>query len=251
MKEESPDRAPEGTESPAPSRRRARYTGLFEECWTTVRSVVEGKLQSALISTLAPLAKSLDEADAKRVKAVLARDRAFVHAYLEALHPELTASIGAFVTARGSEGGKARMLSLVGHADSEFDAAIDQCAARLRNAVDGEFGAVKVRLINLLQDADLRDSDLPFRIALFVRAVAGALRQIGIAETDVIPLMRVVSSGLGSVVAQAYTQRPQVSSRRSLSSARSTPRVSSRRWLRRTVTCSISPARCSCRVICR
>ncbi len=209
MNEESPDRALQGTESAAASRRRARYRGLFEECWTAVRSVVEGKLHGALTDTLGPLAKSLDEEDAKRVKAVLVRDRAFVQAYLEALHPELTASIGAFVTARGPESGKARMLSLVGHADSEFDAAIDQCAARLRNAVDHEFGAVKVRLINLLQDSDLRDSELPFRIALFVRAVAGALRQIGIAEPDVIPLMRVVSSGLGRVVAQAYVQIEQ------------------------------------------
>src|SRR6267378_4115860 len=206
MNEETPDRALQATERSDSSRRRARYRRLFEDCWAPVRTVVEAQLLTALIETLAPLAKSPDEADAKRVKAVVARDRAFVHAYLEALRPELTASIGAFVTARGSEGGKSRMLSLVGHADSEFDAAIDQCAARLRNAVDGEFGAVKVRLINLLQDADLRDSDLPFRIALFVRAVAGALRQIGIAEPDVIPLMRVVSSGLGSVVAQAYTQ---------------------------------------------
>jgi hypothetical protein len=209
MNEESPDRAPEGTESPLSWRRRARYRGLFEQCWTGVRSAVEAGLQSALTDTLGPLAKSLDEVDAKRVKAVLVRDRAFVQAYLEALHPELTASIAAFIVARGPESGKARVLSLVGHEDSEFDAAIDQCAARLRNAVDTEFAAVKLRLINLLQDADLRDNELPFRIALFVRAVAGALRQIEIAESDVVPLMRVVSSGLGRVVASAYTQIEQ------------------------------------------
>src|SRR4029077_5886464 len=105
--------------------------------------------------------------------------------------------------------GGARALSLVGHADSEFDAAIDQCAARLRNSADTEFVAVKVRLINLLQDADLRDSDSPFRVALFVRAVAGALRQIGTAEADVVPLTRLVSAGLGGVVAQAYAQIEQ------------------------------------------
>jgi hypothetical protein len=209
MNEESPDRAAEGTESTASSRRRARYRGLFEQCWTGVRSVVEAKFHSALTETLGPLAKSLDEVDAKRVKAVLVRERAFVQAYLEALHSELTASIGAFVTAHDAEGGKARVLSLVGHADSEFEAAIDQCAARLRNAADTEFAAVKLRLINLLQDADLRDNELPFRIALFVRAVAGGLRQIGIAESDVVPLMRVVSSGLGRVVAPAYTQIEQ------------------------------------------
>ena len=209
MNEESPGRAPEGTESSASSRRRARYRGLFEQCWTGVRSVVEARLHSALTETLGPLSKSPDELDAKRVKAVLVRDRAFVQAYLEALHPELTASIGAFVAAPGPESGKARVLSLVGHEDSEFDAAIDQCAARLRNAVDSQFAAVKLRLINLLHDADLRDNELPFRISLFVRAVAGALRQIGIAEADVVPLMRVVSSGMGRVVAQAYTQIEQ------------------------------------------
>ena len=206
MKEESPDRDVEGTGSPASLRRRARYKGLFEECWSAVRSGVEGRLQAALTGTLGPLAKSIDENEARRAKAVLMRERAFVQAYLDALHPELTASIGAFVAGRGSESGKARMLSLVGHEDSEFDAAIDQCAARLRNTVDSEFAAVKLRLINLLQESDLRDSDSPFRIALFVRGVAGAVRQIGVAEPDVIPLMRLVSSGLAPVVAQAYTQ---------------------------------------------
>ncbi|HWY73038.1 MAG TPA: DUF1631 family protein, partial [Burkholderiaceae bacterium] len=209
MDEDSPDRPLQAMEPPVSSRRRGRYRKLFEECWTPIRTVVESQLQSALIDTLGPVAKSEEESDAKRVKVVLMRDRAFVQAYLEALHPELIASIGSFVAARGSEGGGARALSLVGHADSEFDAAIDQCAARLRNSVDTEFVAVKVRLINLLQDSDLRDSDLPFRVALFVRAGAGALRHIGIVEPDVVPLMRLVSSGLGGVVAQAYKQIEQ------------------------------------------
>ncbi|HEY4037537.1 MAG TPA: DUF1631 family protein [Burkholderiaceae bacterium] len=204
MDEESFDRMLQGTESPASSRRRAQYRSLLEDCWTPIRTVFESKLQGALVETLGSLAKAPDEAETKRVKPVLARDRAFVQAYLEALHPELIASIGAFVAARGSEAGKARMLSLVEHADSEFDAAIDQCAARLRNTVDDEFAAVKLRLINLLQEPELRDSELPFRLAPFVRAVAGALRQVGVAEPDVIPLMRVVSSGFGRVLAQAY-----------------------------------------------
>jgi hypothetical protein len=182
---------------------------LFEDCWAPVRTVVEAQLQTALIDTLGPLARSLDEADAKRVKAVLVRDQAFVQAYLEALQPELVASIGSFAEARASDSGAARALSLVGHEDSEFDAAVDQCAARLRNSVDAEFAAVKVRLINLLQDLDLRDSELPFRLAPFVRAVAGALRHIGIAEPDVIALMRMVSAGLGRVVAQAYQKIEQ------------------------------------------
>src|SRR6266436_6744233 len=206
MNEETPDRALQATERSDSSRRRARYRRLFEDCWAPVRTVVEEQLLTALIETLGPLAKSLDEADSKRVKAVLARDRAFVQAYLDALHPELIASIGSFVEAGGSEGGGARALSLIGHEDSEFDAAIDQCAARLRNSVDTEFAAVKLRLINLLHDVDLRDSDLPFRIALFVRAIAGALRHIAIAEPDVVPLMRLVSSGLSRVVGQAYKQ---------------------------------------------
>jgi len=210
MDEDSSDRALQATELAVSSRRRVQHRNLFEQCWTPIRTIVESQLLSALIETLGPLVKSLeDESEAKRVKAVLMRDRAFVQAYLEALHPELLASIGSFVAARGSEGGGARALSLVGHADSEFDAAIDQCAARLRNSVDTEFVAVKVRLINLLQDADLRDSDLPFRVALFVRAVAGALRQIGTAEADVVPLTRLVSAGLGGVVAQAYRQIEQ------------------------------------------
>lgn len=206
MDEESPDRALQGTEAPALLRRRAQYRHLFEDCWLAVRTVVEAKLQGALFDALGPPAKSTDESDARRAKAVLARDRAFMHAYLEALHPELTSSIDSFVAARASEGGKGRMLSLVEHADSEFDAAIDQCAARLRNSVDSEFAAVKLRLMNLLQDPELRDLDSPFRITLFVRAVAGALRQLGAAEPEVIPLMRSIASGLGPVVAQTYAQ---------------------------------------------
>jgi len=169
--------------------------------------VVEEQLLKVLVDTLGPLAKSLGEtADAKRVKAVLMRDRAFVQAYLEALHPELIGSIASFVEARTAEAAGARTLSLIGHADSEFDAAVEQCAARLRNSLDNEYTAVKLRLINLLQDLDLRDADSPFRITLFVRTIAGALRHVGIDETDVIPLMRVVSSGLTPVVARSYQE---------------------------------------------
>jgi uncharacterized protein DUF1631 len=209
MTEQVPDRAPLGAERANLTRRRAQYRRLFEECWTPVRAVVESQLHGALLETLAPLAKSSDEDDAKRAKAVLVRDRAFVQAYLESLQPELSSSIRSFIEAREAEGGGARALSLVGHADSEFDAAIDQCAARLRNSVDAEFGAVKLRLMNLLQDFDLRDTELPFRLALFVRAVAGALRHIGTAEANLIPLMRVVSSGIGPLVAQSYQQIEQ------------------------------------------
>jgi hypothetical protein len=206
MDKEWPERAPQGAESSASAGRRAQYRRLFEDCWTPIRTVFEGKLQAALLDTLGPLAKSPDEADAKRAKAVLVRERAFVQAYLEALQPELNAAIASFIAAREAEGGKTRMLSLVEHADSEFDAAIDQCGARLRNAVDHEYAAVKLRLINLLQEPELRDTDSPFRLGLFVRAVAGALRQAGVHELDVIPLMRLISSGLGRLVALAYTQ---------------------------------------------
>jgi Protein of unknown function (DUF1631) len=203
MSDELHDRAPQDTAS---SRRRAKYRRLFQDCFTPVRTVVETQLPRALLETLGPLAKTLDDRDAKRLKMVLMRDRAFVQAYLEALHPEMTAAIASFIEAHASEGAGARGLSLVGHADSEFDAAIDQCAARLRNSVDAEFTAVKLRLINLVQEPDLRDSELPFRVVVFVRAVAGGLRHIGTGEPDVIPLMRLVCSGIGRVVALAYEQ---------------------------------------------
>ncbi|MBV8209839.1 MAG: DUF1631 family protein [Burkholderiaceae bacterium] len=208
MIEESQDRTPKGKQSSAVSRR-ARYKGLFDDCWGGVRAAVENKLPSAIAESLMPLAKSLEEPDGRRLKMVLSRDRAFVQAYLEALQPELTSSISAFVSGRGSESGAAKKLSLVGHEDSEFDAAVDQSAARLRNACDEEFGAVKLRLINLLREPDLRDAESPFRVALFVRAIAGALRQIGIGEGDIVALMRIVSGALGRVAGQAYMQIDQ------------------------------------------
>ena len=208
MIEDTQDRTPKGAQSSASSRR-ARYKGLFEDCWGPVRGAVENRLPGAIAESLIPLAKTIDEPDGRRLKRVLARDRAFVQAYLEALQPELTSSIGSFISGRGAEGGTARKLSLVGHEDSEFEAAVDQCAARLRNAVDEEFGAVKLRLINLLREPDLRDSESPFRVALFVRAVAGALRQIGIGEPDIVALMKIVSGALGRVAAHAYSQIDQ------------------------------------------
>jgi hypothetical protein len=204
MSEESIDRTVKGAEPQPVSRRRAQSRRLFEDCWTQIRKGIESELPQALLDTLGPLAKSLPEGDGKRVKAVLARDRAFLQAYLEAVRAELLASITQFVEARGGEKSGKRALSLIGHADSEFDAAVEQCAARVRNAVDEPFGAVKLRLINLLQDFDLKDGDTPFRIALFVRAVAGALRHVGIVETDVVPLMRVLSTPISRPVAHAY-----------------------------------------------
>ncbi len=206
MSEESIERLLKGAESQAVSRRRVQSRRLFEDCWNKIRKVIEDRLPQALIDTLGPLAKSLGESDGKRVKAVLVRDRAFVQAYLEAVHAELLASIGQFVEARGVDPVSARSMSLVGHEDSEFDAAVDQCAARLRNATDTEFAAVKLRLINLVHEYDLRDSDSPFRISLFVRALAGALRHIGVGESDVVPLMRVVSTAIARIVGQAYQE---------------------------------------------
>ncbi len=207
MKEEQPDRAPQAAQRPAASRRRAQYKRLFEDCWSPVRSVVETHFPHALLEALGPLVKSGGLDEAKRAKVVLMRERALVQAYLEALHAELSAGLGTFIEARAAESGGTRSsLSLVGHADSEFDAVLDQCAARLRNAVDNEFMAVKVRLLNLLQEPDLRDGDSPFRLPLFVRAVAGALRHIGTREPDVIPMMRLIAGTLGPVVAQSYQQ---------------------------------------------
>jgi len=204
MSEESADRTLKGTDSQAILRRRAQSRRLFEDCWTQIRKPIEDRLPQALLDTLGPLAKSLGDVDGKRVKAVLVRDRAFVQAYLEAARAELLASVAQFVEARVGESPAKRTLSLIGHADSEFDAAVDQCSARVRNSVDEAFGAVKLRLINLLQEFDLKDNDSPFRIALFVRAIAGALRHIGIGEADVVPLMRVTSTAIAGPVAQAY-----------------------------------------------
>jgi hypothetical protein len=206
VNEEQSDRAPQAAQRQAASRRRAQYKRLFEDCWTSVRGVVENQFAHALLEALGPLVKTGGLHEAKRAKAVLMRERALVQAYLEALHAELNAGIATFIEARAVESGGARSLSLVGHADSEFEAVVDQCAARLRNAVDDEYMAVKVRLLNLLQEPDLRDNDSPFRLTLWVRAVAGALRHIGTYEPDVLPLMRLVAGTLGPVVAQSCAQ---------------------------------------------
>jgi len=105
------------------------------------------------------------------------RDRASCRPNLEALHPELLASIGHLSRRAGSEGGRRRALSLVRTRGFRFDAAIRSVRGPAAHSPIRVCGS-QVRLINLLQDADLRDSELPFRVALFVRASAGALRQI-------------------------------------------------------------------------
>jgi len=146
--EDSPDR---GLQARSPRHVAGVEPGnrnLFGNAELRFRTIVESQLLSALIETLGPLAKSLEMKARRSGQSRADARRAFVQAYWKRCIRSCSPSIGSFVAARGRRRG-ARALSLVGHADSEFDAAIDQCAPGCAKFGRYRVCGVKVRLINL------------------------------------------------------------------------------------------------------
>jgi hypothetical protein len=187
------------------SSRRAGARQILEGCWGPIRNAIEPRIADLLIVALGPLAKSDDEAEARKAKQLLARDRAFLSAYSEALHAELTAAIGDFVAHRTpSRAAPTRSLSLVGYDDMEFLSFLESAGGRLLNLVADAFASIKLRILDLVREDGLADAEMPLRPTLFVRPLRPALEAAGVAHGDLLSLMRQFIGPLGEPVAQAF-----------------------------------------------
>jgi hypothetical protein len=185
--------------------RRSGARRLLEDCWTPVRNAVELRFADILLETLGPLARSEDEDEARPAKQILLRDKAALQAFSEALHAEFKQAVGAFCThqAQGKANG-ATGLSLVAYDDMEFSTLMERASARIRNATDSEFNALKVRLANMVREPEVRDIENPFRPVIFLRAIYLGLERVGITEPDLLRMTKRFDSALVEPIAAAY-----------------------------------------------
>ncbi|MCS6945307.1 MAG: DUF1631 family protein [Sutterellaceae bacterium] len=178
---------------------------LLEECWTPIRQAIEPKLADVLREALGPLAKSDQEEKAKPAKLILARDKAFLDAFSQSLQAEFKRLVAQFcATDSPARSQSKQALSLVDFDEMEFSTLMERGAARLRNACDEPYTALKLRLANLVREPDLRDAENPFRPVMFLRAVYLALERIGVAAADLLPLTKQFDAPLIAPVAQVY-----------------------------------------------
>jgi len=79
----------------------------------------------------------------------------------------------------------------------EFSTRMESASARIRNAADDQFSAVKVRLANLVREPEVRDVENPFRPMIFLRAIYLGLERVGINEPDLLRTTKAVRLRIG------------------------------------------------------
>jgi hypothetical protein len=185
--------------------RRPGARRLLEDCWTPMRNALEPRFADILLEALGPLAKSDDEEEAKPAKIILARDKAFLQSFSEALQGEFKHFVADFCSNRVDErNDPKKSLSLVEYGDMEFSTLMERASARLRNAVDDEYTSVKLRLANLVRETEIRDTENPFRPVIFFRAMYLGLERIGTAKADLLRITKRFDTALVAPVAAAY-----------------------------------------------
>lgn len=185
--------------------RRPGARRMLEDCWTPVRNAVELRFTDILLETLGPLAKSDDEDEARPAKHILLRDKAALQAFSEALQAEFKQAVADYCAHRvPDKSSRTPGLSLVEYGAMEFSTRMESASARIRNAVDDEFNAVKLRLANLVREPEVRDVENPFRPEIFLRAIYLGLERVGIAEPDLLRTTKRFDSALVEPIAAAY-----------------------------------------------
>jgi len=185
--------------------RRPGARRMLEDCWTPIRNAVELRFGDILLETLGPLAKSDDEDEARPAKHILLRDKAALQAFSEALHAEFKQAVADFCAHRAPDKASAAPgLSLIEYDAMEFSTRMESASARIRNAADDQFTAVKVRLANLVREPEVRDVENPFRPMIFLRAIYLGLERVGINEPDLLRTTKRFDSALVEPIAAAY-----------------------------------------------
>ncbi len=188
----------------APAQRSASRR-LLEQCCEPILSAIRPAVPGLLLEALGPLAKSDDADEAKPAKQVLLRDRAFAQGLERALRAEIDAAVDDFVAHRTSDqvsaGGK---LSLIDYGSMEFATVVESAGNRIRNSIDDIYVNVKLRVANLVGERELRDNEVPFRPALFNRAVYRALEGEDAPAADRLKLLKCFDAPLIEPVRQAF-----------------------------------------------
>ena len=95
-------------------------------------------------------------------------------------------------------------LSLIENDAMEFSTRMESASARIRNAVDDVYNALKVRLANLVREPEVRDVENPFRPVIFLRAIYLGLERVGITEPDLLRTTKRFDSALVEPISAAY-----------------------------------------------
>lgn len=142
---------------------------------------------------IGPAVKDADPDVSKPAKRLLAKADRVVAAYESALRDELKRALHDFIEQQVEEKPAAKALdalSLVDYGAMELSTLVEAAAARALNAVEEHYSSLKLRVANLIRDFEIRESEFPFRPALFFRALHRAIEELGtLSDKELVELL--------------------------------------------------------------
>lgn len=184
------------------SMRRAGVRRELVSCWAILWDVAEAQLPRLLAQSL--MRRGAD--DDAPLGTLVGRERDFGAAFAVALRKEFEAALDEYVTppVPSSGMGEKVALSLVAYDEVEFSTLIGRSAARIRNATEGDYEALRLRVAGMSGEVDLRDSEFPFRPAVFCRAVSDSLERCGLRQSERLKLLPRFDRSLVGLVGACY-----------------------------------------------
>lgn len=182
--------------------RRAHARNELDACWTVLWGAVDAQWPRILGEAL--MRRGGD--DDTPLDAVVGREREFTAAFAGALRSEFKTALDGYVSPPAAPAGKKEKLalSLVDFDEVELSTVVERAAARIRNATEDEYRALRLRVAGMSGEVDLRDGEFPFRPALFSRAVNDALEKCKVAQEQRLKLLPRFDRPLSAVVGACY-----------------------------------------------
>jgi hypothetical protein len=194
------------------AQRRADSRKVLEASWSPAWTVLRDRLSTVVLEALGATAKdSTDEALSRTAKKVLARDRQITERFEPALREQLKQALDDFVNQRSEDKpslkGALDSLSLVDYGAMELATLVEAAAARALNTVDDEYTSVKLRVANLVRDAEIKESESPFRPALFFKALHQAVEGLKVLNDDeLVQILPLFDGPLTKVLVDVYKE---------------------------------------------
>jgi hypothetical protein len=195
---------PVGAAAHVAASRRAAARRELAACWNPLWDAVDPLWAMAVGRAL--IKRGADEATAP-LEAIVGREQSFAQAFRERLRGEYDAALAEYASPQAPVAPQDRSkltLSLVDFDDMELSTLVERASARIRNGNEELYSLLRLRVAGMSGEIDLRDSEFPFRPAVFYRAVDAALLQIGIAPEHRLKLLIRFDQPLVGVVGAAY-----------------------------------------------
>jgi hypothetical protein len=192
------------------TQRRADSRKVLEASWSPAWTVVRDRMSTIVLEALGATAKDTsDEALSRTAKKLLARDRQISERFEPALREQLKQALDDFVNQRGEDKPKGQLdaLSLVDYGAMELATLVEAAAARALNTVDDEYTSVKLRIANLVRDPEIKESESPFRPALFFRALHQAVEGLKVLNDDeLVQMLPLFDGPMTKVLVDVYKE---------------------------------------------